>query len=419
MIDDGERPGWPDSEPAFSGLRVTFPHWSPSSSDEVLSLWCTFSPSHVLTLARILGGQLRSGDPAALLDARTGTLAWMAVSPVEEAQIGHYEQIKHNYAEAWRRYERAEAAGLGTGTTTETESGSPAGWLNRLFSPRGIAVFQFACLTKLGRHDEARARLESFRQAYPPRLPAGGMSQGQGIADGFGFPLDQPWFREAMQPGGISPRLLQDLYIAQVLLSLDASDLARESFRSITAPGSAATDTAKLSAAVVLSQVLLLEGKHDEYSELATETLAPLLLKRRRSLPAGPASDALDLSRQVPDLAGGLALLPLSSRTFLSGFSQARLKSMVSRWELLRNQANDDLARLAVDLVLEASYRQLGRQDERRKAVERIEHNPALGGIGATARADLTRGVTDETIDLLRGLLTGAVPGLQPVAMGH
>ena len=55
-------------------------------------------------------GGLRSGDPAALLDARTGTLSWMAVSPLEEVQIGHYEQIKRNYAEAWRRYERAQAA---------------------------------------------------------------------------------------------------------------------------------------------------------------------------------------------------------------------------------------------------------------------------------------------------------------------
>ena len=80
----------------FSGLRVTFPHWSPSSSDEVLSLWCTFSPSHRSLLARFLGGGLRSGDPAALLDARTGALSWMAVSPLEEAQIGHYHQIKRD-----------------------------------------------------------------------------------------------------------------------------------------------------------------------------------------------------------------------------------------------------------------------------------------------------------------------------------
>ncbi len=339
----------------------------------------------------------------------------MAVSPVEEAQIGHYEQIKRNYAEAWRRYERALAAGA----PARTEPESAAGWLNQLVSPRGIGVFQFACLMKLGRHDEARARLESFRQAYPPRLPAAGTSHGQGVADGSGFPLDQPWFREAMQPGGICLRLLQDLYIAQVLLSLDASDLAREHFRSVIAVGSAETDATKLSAAVVLSQVLLLEGKHDEYAELATETLAPLLLKQHRALSVGQASGALDLTRQVPDLAGGLALLPLSSGTFLAGLSRARLTSMVPRWELLLNRANDDLTRGAIDLVLEASYRQLGRQDERRKAVERLEHNPALGGIGAPALANQPRGVNDEIIALLRGLLTGAAPGVQPGVIGQ
>ena len=112
----------------FPGCAVTFPHWSPSSSDEVLSLWCTFSPSHRSMLSRFLGGGLRSGDPAALLDARTGTLSWMAVSPVEEAQIGHYEQIKHAYAEAWRRYERAEAAApAGSSTESAAEPKSTSG----------------------------------------------------------------------------------------------------------------------------------------------------------------------------------------------------------------------------------------------------------------------------------------------------
>ena len=138
------------------------------------------------------------------------------------------------------------------------------------------------------------------------------------------------------------------------------------------------SDTARLSAAVVLSQVLLLEGKHDLYAELATETLAPLLLKLRRSPPAAqPSSNPLDLARQVPDLAGGLALLPLASRRFLSGLSDAALKSTAARWEALRGEANDDLGRLAVDLVLEATYRQLGQELERRQAVERLEHNPA------------------------------------------
>ena len=363
VIDDGESPGSPPSTPAFSGLRVTFPHWSPSSSDEVLSLWCTFSPSHLSTLARIMGGQLRSGDPAALLDARTGTLAWMAVSPLEEAQIGHYEQIKHNYAEAWRRYERAEAAGPGAIAATEPEPRSAAEWFNRLSSPRGLAVFQFACLSKLGRHDEARARLESFRKAFPPRPPSGHGPEGSFFGNGFDLVLDQPGFRESMQPGEIGPRLIQDLYIAQVLLSLDASDHAREYFRSVLAPGSSETETARFSAAVVLSQVLLLERRHEEYAELAAETLAPMLVKRHRSRPAQPAADRLDLARQIPDLAGGLALLPLTSRTFLSGLPDARRKSMLARWEALRNPADDDGARLVVDLLLEASYRQLGREN--------------------------------------------------------
>ena len=94
-----------------------------------------------------------------------------------------------------------------------------------------------------------------------------------------------PGFESPCSRAGSGPRLLQDLYIAEVLLSLDASEDARDYFRSVLAPGSAETDTARLSAAVVLSQVLLLEGKHDEYAELATETLAPLLLKRHRSRP--------------------------------------------------------------------------------------------------------------------------------------
>ncbi len=221
-----------------------------------------------------------------------------------------------------------------------------------------------------------------------------------------------------MQPGEIGPRLLQDLYIAQVLLSLDASDQARESFRSVLAPGSSETETARLSAAVVLSQVLLLDRRHDEYAELATETLAPLLLKRHHARPGQPPSDTLDLARQIPDLAGGLALLPLSSRTFLSGLTDARLKSMVARWEVLRNQADDDLARLVVDLALEASYGQLGRKDQGRQALERIQKNPALGGVGANARADLSRGVTDETIEMLRVLLAGTMSGMPPGGIG-
>ncbi len=199
LIEDGNGAGQGMTRSAFSGLRVTFPHWSPSSSDDVLSLWCTFSPSHRSVLSRFLGGGLRSGDPAALLNAQTGTLSWMAVSPLEETQIGHYHQIKHEYDKAWRQYERAEAAATNAGATPEPEPKSATEWMGRLFSPGGIAVFQFHCLTKLGRLDEGRTKLESFRKSYPPQIPAARANNGERIANSFALSLDEPWFREAMQ----------------------------------------------------------------------------------------------------------------------------------------------------------------------------------------------------------------------------
>jgi hypothetical protein len=82
-----------------SGLRVTFPRWSPR--EEKLSLWFTFSPSHRSWLSRWLGWGLLPGDPAAIIDVATGHIDWMTVSPWEEAQVGHYHLLKRQYAEAW------------------------------------------------------------------------------------------------------------------------------------------------------------------------------------------------------------------------------------------------------------------------------------------------------------------------------
>ena len=73
---------------------------------------------------------------------------------------------------------------------------------------------------------------------------------------------------------------------------------------------------------------------------------------------------------------------------------------------------------LAVDLVLEASYRQLGQPLERRQAVERIDHNPALESAGASAGANLAGGVTDEMVEALRGLVSGTALGRQASASG-
>lgn len=392
---------------AFSGLRVTFPHWSTSSSDDLLSLWCTFTPSHQSALARFLGGGLRSCDPAAVLDARTGTLSWMAVSPIEEAQVGHYEQIKGAYAEAWQRYQRADAALRSAAVTPDPEPKSAMEWATRLFSPRGIAVFEFHCLKKLGRHEEALAKLESFRKAYPPPLPAAGSQNSAPGSPPAQFPADQLWFRDLLKSGGLCARLLQDLYIAEVLLSIDASEDASGYFHAIIVAGPAESEIVRISAAVVLSQVLLLEARYDEYATLCTETLAPLLLDRHRAHPAAPANIPFDGARIVPDMVSALALLPLTSKTFLSGLATNDVNALAAQWEALRGRASEDYDRLAADLVLEASYRRLGKSDKSREAVERIVRNPASNAAGAQGAGSVKGGITDEMIDGLRAIVSG------------
>jgi hypothetical protein len=404
---------------AFSGLRVTFPHWSSASSDELLSLWCTFTPSHRSVLSRFLGGGLRSGDPAAVLDARTGAVKWMAISPQEEAQIGHYEQIKHAYGEAWRRYEQSETATPDAGTAAESEPKTAMEWSARLFSPAGIAVFQYHCLAKLGRPAEAHAKLESFRKAYPPAFPASPPASADTTANPAAFPFDQPWLRDLMQPGGVCARLLQDLYIAEVLLSLDASDDASAYFRSVLMAGPRESEAARLSAAIALSQVLLLTGKHDAYAAVCTESLAPLLLNLHRSRPATPPTATFDAPRLIPDMVAGLALLPLSSKTFLAGLADTDLNALANQWEALGEQATDDFDRLAADLVLEASYRQLGKSHERALVAERIGRNPALKNVGALPVGGISSGMTDEMVTWLRAMVSGTtaatpVPGSRP-----
>src|SRR5207248_879013 len=90
--------------------------------------------------------------------------------------------------------------------------------------------------------------------------------------------------QELLDPSNLVGSLLQDLYVAEVFLSLDAPQDGEAFFR--TALGQADTDAARLSRAIVLGQILLLEKKHREYAKLATETIAPLLTTMLKPLPA-------------------------------------------------------------------------------------------------------------------------------------
>src|SRR5204862_532274 len=95
-----------DASVAFSGMRVTFPQWSPV--EEQLSLWVTFTPSHRALIAGLLRWGLPPGDPAAIFDPTTRRISWMTVNPQEKVQVGHYHLLKRDYAEAWRWYAEAE-----------------------------------------------------------------------------------------------------------------------------------------------------------------------------------------------------------------------------------------------------------------------------------------------------------------------
>ena len=88
--------------------------------------------------------------------------------------------------------------------------------------------------------------------------------------------------------------------------------------------------------------------------------------------PGGIPTNTFDAARLVPDIVAGLALLPLSSKTFLAGLANTDLTPFASRWESLGREATDDFDRLAVDLVLEASYRQLGKSSERARVADAL-----------------------------------------------
>src|SRR5262249_10153839 len=141
----GNEPG----REVFSGMRVTFPRWSPK--EDKLSVWFTFSPTHRYLVARLLVGGLPLGDPAAACDPTTGQVHWMAVNAFEKAQVGHYHLFKGKYAEAWRWYQEAEAA--------QGPPPAPGQPLVHWLAGRDFTFFQYYCLTKLGRTEETRAKL--------------------------------------------------------------------------------------------------------------------------------------------------------------------------------------------------------------------------------------------------------------------
>src|SRR5205085_6176953 len=118
---------------------------------------------------------------------------------------------------------------------------------------------------------------------------------------------------------------------------LDAAEEGEEFFRRELADARNGDD--RRSAAVVLSQLLLLRGRSAEYADVATETVAPLVLKAWQPQPAGGDFAKQRAAQPASVNVAAFALLPLARADLLAKVPEERARELVPRWAALRDQA--------------------------------------------------------------------------------
>jgi hypothetical protein len=352
---DGIQPG----KAVFSGLRVTFSQWSPK--EEKLSLWLTFTPTHRSLPGILWDTGLRRGDPAATFDVTNGKIAWMATNPFEKAQIGHYCLARREFDEAWKWY--AEAEGEMPPAPPKKEEDAQA----EMLRPRDFSFFEYFCLTKLGRGEEAKAKWEQFNKIFT--LPPKGDNAPPGPTQGSNAVID--WLRELR---GSKVELLRDLYLAEAFLSLNAVEDGQAYFEK--ALSDARDDEAKARAAIVLSQFHLIRKQHAEYARLATDVLLPHLVKNWK----GRSDGALDWAGK--DDSGlmvftVIALMPLAAPDFQASLPEEEVRKLLPRLRELRDQRKESVPLLGVDLILRTAYERNGQEKEKQEFDKRIRANSA------------------------------------------
>jgi Tol biopolymer transport system component len=347
----GKHPG----NEVLTGMRVTFPQWSPTENK--LSLWVTFCPPYRSFLSLLLRWGLGRGDPAAIFDLKTGQLEWMAVNPHEKVQVGHYYLMKRDYARAWKWYQEAENQ---LPAAKQIRAAEFFRALRNLSMPSDFSFFQYYCLMKLNRHEGARIKLAQFQDNFLPDFSAPPDAQDADNSDAI-FVIEgksvQQWFQELL--GSQSPFrwLLQDLYVAEVFLSLDAAGDGEAFFQKSLSE--AKTDPERLSHAIALAQVLLLEGKYATYAEISTKTLMPLLLQGIK--PSEKKTDRFTLDPNVPlQVIGQLCLAPFIDPDFLDMLPQDQLRLLASSWKGYLDQAHTAESRQGIDRVLNSLFNRLG-----------------------------------------------------------
>lgn len=344
----------------FSGMQVTFPLWSPT--DDRLSLWLTFTPRY-RSLVSIFGlGGLWPGDPAATIEINTGAISWLAISPQEELQVGHYHLLKRNAAEAWHWYEKARQK--------LPAAQPPASWeefIRRIGAPENSQLFEYLCLKQLGRDADATAKWTEFLQNFYPASPAP-PKPGDPIP-----PTDPLSAMFGVRTELVKP-LLRDLFIAEVFLSVDGLDEALRHFRE---PVVAESVAAAFSRAVVLAQLMLIARDNSGYLNHCAAVVAPLALLLWQADQTGETKQGAGDDNQSLQLVAGLCLAPLFREEFLKQVPADQLQQQILVWKELAAKQQAGVPALAIDLVLRAAASRLADSASVQQAEERIAANPA------------------------------------------
>ncbi len=287
----------------------------------------------------------------------------MTVNPHEKVQVGHYYMLKRKYQEALRWYDEAYE---------ELPPAQPPGItevFESMVGPRNFAFFHYYCLTKLGRTDKAAEKLAEFERMFLPTLP----SETETETATTQRTANQP-MRALLDPSSDWPRLLRNLYIAEVFLSLDAATDGARYFAS--AIESAPSDEAHLADATMLTQLLLLQQEQVEFASFATRTLVPSLLSQVDFEKYGEGSAANDAEQLLSHIYV-MAILPMFAPEFIDGLPRDTVTALLPDWIKLRTQARHDADRLGCDLFLREAYRQLGNEQELAATHARIARNLA------------------------------------------
>jgi Tol biopolymer transport system component/tetratricopeptide (TPR) repeat protein len=353
-----------------SGMRITFPAWSPT--EEKLSLWGTFSPTYSWIMSMIAGVGVRPGDPAAILDTHTGEFSWLAVNAHEKQQVGHYCMLKKDYHKAWQWYQEAQqirmAEQIKQAQSQEDENQSNTNERQRFDFRNNVLFYEYLCLTKLGRFAEATTTLEKFQDAA--RFD---FTIGQADEDATEV-TNEIETNNKLRAAWYSP-LIRDFYIAEVFMSLDSAKDGAEFFEQ--AYRKADDDLQRVSSALMWSQLLLLSQNKTRYAKVATQELIPALIRAKLNVVNSQDESASKIIGEALEVMGGMALLPLFAPEFLATLPPTALPSLIKHGESLAQDSRDETARLAISLFLRAAYQTTGNNKQKAAVTDAISSNPA------------------------------------------